>query len=144
MSQNNFAAILKDMDVNDLAAMFAKNSVAYDELEELGSAFWDKIDENHPRYSEKFIFGCGLKGNKLLNLVYRYKRGFKEGTDEQFCFFRDLASGLRGTRGFFISDCQYEIVDSHYLLQCGDVRRILTYEQVAEAYLALTKEEYKM
>lgn len=126
----------------ELAKKFAKSSVAYDELESIGYAFYGNPGIDHPMFSNKMFYGEGLKGDFLLNLANRYKRGFKT-EQTKLCFDRDLAVGLRGKKGVFADSIRYEAENDGYLLIFKDMSHKLTYAQVAEAYLSMAKEEYE-
>lgn len=138
---------LKDMNDMELARTFAKSFVSYDELEQLGYAFNGWEGEAHPMFSDHAIYGNGLHGDELINLAYRFKDGFVEGTDQEFTFDRDLALGLAGTKGniSFVSDPDgiFEVRDSKYHIMCGLVDRELSYEQISNAFLYLSRQEWE-
>ncbi|MBQ8086247.1 MAG: DEAD/DEAH box helicase family protein [Lachnospiraceae bacterium] len=139
---------LADMDISYLAKRFAKSAVAWDEIESLGYAFNGLDDEQHPMFSENSIFGKGLHGDELQNILYLY-RDIDESKDLKLQFDRDLALGLLGEKGHFYPDgvykpeLSYEVKDDHFVISCGNASRDLSYEQVADTYLSMFKEDYE-
>lgn len=135
---------LHEIDSTKLARLFAKGSVAYDELESLGNAFFGNIGIGHPNFSDNCFYGNGLSGEKLLVLVNSYKSHFNDDRLQKFCFNRNLAVSLRGEKGTLgSSSIIYYIGDNNYVLKGKNVTRILTFTQVADAYLSMAKEEYE-
>ena len=107
---------IADMDISELAQKFAKSALAWDEIDSLGFAFNGWNGEQHPMFTNSFMFGHGLHGDELINLAYRFRDGFTEGTDDEFRFNRDLALGIVGNKGRAYIDgveIDYEVVKCH-------------------------------
>lgn len=138
---------LINMDSSELARKFAKSAVAWDEIDSLGFAFNGWQGEQHPMFTENNLYGKNLHGDELINLAYRFRDGFTDGTDQRYLFDRDLSVGLLGTKGSFNLDSvgmDYEVNNvGHFVISRGDVSRELSYEQVSNAYLTMFREEYE-
>ena len=143
---------LADMDLSELAQKFAKSALSYDELESLGFAFNEWDGEQHPMFNENFLYGHNLNGNELINLAYRFKDGFEDGTDEDFRFDRDLALGIMGESGRFNADginspeLTYEFNNGNFVIttnELSDFSREVPMSMVANSVLRMAKDEYE-
>lgn len=141
----------QDMDIRELSWRLMKDHLAWDEIETIGNALFEKdVDSDHPMYRENTILGTSLHGPELLNLAHRFHEGFITETDQEYTFDRDLVLGVLGGAKTFMLDgmgspeCHIESVDAQRILvSCGNVQRELPTEMVSNELLKHTKEEFE-
>ena len=128
----------------DIAQKLAKNSLSWDEIDDLGYRFFDESYINKYPPSDKAIYGNGLHEPELYSLIKRQRNGEDISKELVLGLLGDGKKGyISYENNLFGIEFSKEQTNNGFMLIYNNVQREITFTELAKAYMEFFRNDYE-